>query len=264
MFWEDIEPVMTDRLEAAIAQAYRVFSPYRRTGLIAHCDCPVCMTHETARELSTLPLQELGADLLAEYTNSAHGYDFDQIEQEFKFFLPRYFDLIGHCDMPSAIGGETCLYRLGNANYRNRWPEDEVAAVNEFFAAFLEASINQLLLLEWPAGYSLEFDLGEVLGMIVIAGGDLDAVLKILDEADDPEAATHMAALRSDVRPQGTGFVYHNHHLIQDHKEAAAKIGNFVMRASVSDRIVNAIDLLADPHYDRVLDEGLAMMPRAN
>lgn len=258
MFWEHLEPNITDRLQAAVDHAYAVFGKYTLGGVIAHCDCSVCMTRETAAQLSKLPLREISSGLLGEYTNSAHGYDRDIVEPEFKHFLPRYFDLIAHCQPPSPLCIETCLDRLGTAGYRENWPDEECNAIDSFFEAFLQASIEQTALEIWPTGLHLVMDLGEVLTMTVRAGGDLDAALEVFDKAADPAAALHMAAMRSDLGVRDGKAWYHQEHL-NDYPNASPAIGQFLTRGSVTQRIGNAIDLLADPDYDNVLDGGLLL-----
>lgn len=249
-FWENVEPVMSDGLEAAVARAYDVFARYSLSGTIAYCDCPVCMEAGTAEALSTTPLKEISSDILAEYTNSAHGYD-ATVEQQFKHFLPRYFDLIAQCDPPSHLGLETCLRRLDG--YRKTWPQAEVETVDEFFDAFAGTSVRRLLLVEWPVGRRLEFDMGEVLTMVVLAGGDLDRVLAVIDASDDPEAAVHMAGLREDVLERNGIPYYRNAHL-EDHGDAARRIGAWLRRESVDERIMAAHEALNDPAYDDVLN----------
>lgn len=256
MFWEDIEPVMSDRLEQSVTQSYAVFAKYRLSGTIEYCDCNVCMTTEDAAKLSSLPLDEISSTLLGEYTNSAHGYDAEIIEPQFKHFLPRYLDLIAQCDPPSPIGLETCLSRLGHAGYRNAWPTDEIAAIDEFFDAFMEASLNQLLLLKWPVGLRLEFDIDDVLCMVVSAGGNLERVLDVFDHGADPEAAVHMASLRSNIQYVKDGQRYSNPFL-EDRPDAAKRIAEWLGRETVTERILAAADLLDDPDYDDVLALGL-------
>ena len=135
---------------------------------------------------------------------------------------------------------------------------DEVAAVDAFFIEFLKASVYQLGLLEWPAGIRLEFDMGEVLIMIVHAGGDLDAALAAFDASPDPEAAVHMASMRHDVHIKN-GRVFLHDPFLDNYPEAADKIGLFLMRDSVDARIVAAPALLDDPDFDEVLELGMGM-----
>lgn len=251
MFWDDVTPVITARLEAAVERGYDLFERYRLSGTIIHCDCPCCMTSETAADLTVSPLREISESLLAEYTNSAHGYDRGRIETEFKHFLPRYFDLIAQCRPPSPLGLETCLSRL--RGYRAAWPAAEVAAVDEFFDAFAEASVRQSRLLQWPVGLRLEFDLGDVLVMVVEAGGDLDRVLAAIDSCADPMVAVHLASLRLDLKARGGNMVYVNAFL-DTHPHAARTIGAWLLRDCVTERIVTAAGELENRAYDDILD----------
>jgi len=251
MLWERVEANMTARLQAAVDRSYAVFGKYRLMGTIIHCDCPSCMTPETARQLSTLPLEEIGPELLAEYTNSAHGYDRDRIEPEFKHFLPRYFDLIAQCRPPSQLGAESCLTRL--AGYRDFWPEEEIDAVNAFFDAYIEACLHQARLLKWPVGHRLEFDLGEVLTMVVLAGGDLERVLAIIDASEAPLTAVHLASLRLELVTKDMKVCYDNTFL-DDRPDEAHRIGEWLQRDRVTERIMMAPDLLDGGHYDEILN----------
>ncbi|GAB4531171.1 MAG: hypothetical protein Tsb0019_32960 [Roseibium sp.] len=251
MFWERVEPILTMHLKAAVDRAYKVFAKYRLTGTIIHCDCPCCMGSDVARRMSTLPLVEIGPDLLAEYTNSAHGYDRESIEPEFKHFLPRYFDLIAHCRPPSHLGAEHCLVRL--AGYRENWPRDEVDTVDAFFEAFVEACLQQGRLLKWPVGYRLEFDLGEVLAMIVLAGGDLDRTLAVIDESNAPLTAVHLASLRLELVTKDME-VYYDNAFLEEHADAAQKIGEWLQRDRVTERIMTAPGLLGSCDYDDILN----------
>ncbi|WP_298982659.1 hypothetical protein [uncultured Roseibium sp.] len=254
MFWDRIEPIVTARLQEAIDNSYVAFGQYCLTGTIIYCDCPSCMTPEVAAKLSSLPLKEIGVDLLSEYTNSAHGYDREQIETEFKYFLPRYFDLIGHCQPPSHLDLEVCLTRL--QGYREAWPELEIEAVDAFFDTFLEACLQQGRLLKWPVGYRLEFDMGSVLVMIVLAGGDLNRALEIIDRDTGALAAVHLASLRMELGTKDGSVLYDNAFL-DDHPNAAKQIGSWLQRECVTERILAAPDALDRPEYDDILTDGL-------
>lgn len=262
MFWNQITPRITARLQRAVDDAYRVFAPYRRTGTIIHCDCSVCMTPEVAAQLSTLPLRAISAALLAEYTNSAHGYDTGAIEREFMCLLPRYLDLIAHCEPPHYDALDVCLQRLRLADYRKRWSAPEREAVDGFFDAFLAASLEQLGLAKWPVGLRLEFDMGEVLNMTVTAGGDLQRVLAEFDRGPDPQAAVHMAHLRGDVHLTAGGPYWHSAFLEGELDANARVIGVWLMRERVTERILNAADLLNDSDYDDTLAAGLEVVMR--
>ena len=63
---------MALELTLAIEEAYRVFSAYRLGHDLIACHCNCCMTEEAERQLVNTSLRSIPADLLAEYTNSAH------------------------------------------------------------------------------------------------------------------------------------------------------------------------------------------------
>lgn len=244
----------TDRLTDAIEQAYQRFATYSITAPLIYCDCPVCMTPQIAAMLLNTPLKQIQPNILAEYTNSAHGYDPDIIEPQFKYFLPRYLELIANDDPPTHQDLECCLIRLDG--YRDNWPMDEIATIDEFFNAYLEASLKQINLVKWPIGLRLKFNIGEVLTMIILAGGDLDQCLKTIENAKDPETAIHMANLRSSLITKNSDSLYYSVYLDID-KKAAKKIASWLIQPKFTQRILNATDLLNDPKYDDILEMGL-------
>jgi hypothetical protein len=163
---------MTPELENAIANVRRVFSRYSLNGRIIVCNCPSCVAPEVERELIRTPLSELSSSLLAEYTNSAHGWD-DRIAEDLRYFLPRYFELIALDDIPCQLDLEICLRRLSNAAWHEEWPAAEAKAIDDFFAALLRARLGNT---DLPAGHHL-FERGEeaeaVLCLAANAGGDM-------------------------------------------------------------------------------------------
>lgn len=172
---------MTPELENAVANARRVFSRYSLNGRIIVCNCPCCVAPETERLLINTPLAELSSSLLAEYTNSAHGWD-DKIAEDLRYFLPRYFELIALGDIPCQLDLEICLRRLSNAAWHEEWPAVEAKTIDDFFAAMLRARLGNT---DLPAGHHL-FHSGEdaeaVLCLAANAGGDMRQLLKVWDE----------------------------------------------------------------------------------
>ncbi len=98
-------------LAKAVEHVYQRFAQYRISGPLEVCLCPVCMTEETRAELVSTPLRQISRDLLAEYTNSAHGVPQDT--DQMKYFLPRYLELIAQDDQPDHVGVGTVLMRYG-------------------------------------------------------------------------------------------------------------------------------------------------------
>ena len=143
---------MTPELQATIDDAYRVFGLYTIGTPLVVCHCPCCMTDKTEHELVSMPLRQIPATLLAEYTNSAHAWDDEQVAREMRYFLPRYFELIAADDPPDYLGLDVCLRRLDYAHWRDKWPAAEVAVIDRFFDDMLVASLPRLEAVKRPAG----------------------------------------------------------------------------------------------------------------
>jgi hypothetical protein len=246
-------------LAAVVDDAYRIFAPYRLTGApLTVCHCDSCMTVETEQRLRTTPLREIPADLLGEYTNSAHGWSDEPVGRELRHFLPRYFELIA-LDEPPDAGGDlsTCLSRLAQPDWRGKWPAAEVEIIDRFFAEYLIACLPRLDLVHWPVGWRLAFDIADVLTLTGTARGDIHRVLAAWEAAPDPAAAIHMAAQMRHVTRSGRR-IFHGSPLLERKREAANAIGIFLVRPEVDVRLHAAKALVTDPRLLAILDEGLA------
>ena len=247
---------MSSEFTVAIEEAYRVFSAYRLGHDLIVCHCPCCMTEEAKRQLVNTPLRSIPAKLLAEYTNSAHEYDDDQVPRELRYFLPRYFELIAAHDYPDHGGLDICLRRLGDADYRNKWPRAEVESIDRFFDAFLNDSLTRLDLQLWPVGYRLAFDIKDVVTLVVTAGGDIDRLLHTWAGAEDPAAAIHIAALREDVlEERDKAYLYSAY--LERHEDAAKRVGAWLLQPNLTARIEAAFFGASDPRLQAILSNGM-------
>jgi hypothetical protein len=210
------------------------------------------MTDETERALIATPLKEIPAELLAEYTNSAHAWDDDTVAREMRYFLPRYMELIAHNDPPDHLGLDICLRRLAYADWHEKWPADEAEAIDRFFEAVVVASLPRLELALWPVGWRLDFDLADLLTLVATANGDIARVLSAWDAAADPAAALHMAALRGRVRNELDRIYFYSAFLPERVAQADA-IGAFLMRPQVTARIEAAVLAVEDPRLQQIL-----------
>lgn len=247
---------MTPELAAIVEEAYRVFGRYKLADTLTVCHCNVCMTADVERELIKTPLRQIPSLTLAEYTNSAHDWDDGPVAREMRYFLPRYFELIAAYDPPDNIGLDICLRRIGRGGWRSKWPAEEEQLIDRFLDAFLVASLARLDLALWPVGWRLDFDFADVLTMIVTADGDLDRALAAWDGAADPAAAIHMAALRSDVLTLN-GRPCLDNPFLEDHRTEADKIGAFLMRNDVDQRIEAAFFMVSDPRLQQILSDAM-------
>lgn len=248
---------MTPALTAIVEESYRVFGGYALGPALTVCRCPVCMAPKTERELITTPLSQLQSPLLAEYTNSAHGWDDDCVATEMRYFLPRYLELIALNNAPDHLGLPACLRRLAEADWRSKWPAQEIDLLDRFFAELVVSSLPKLDLLKWPVGWRLKFDLVDVLALIVTAHGNVDAALAAWDAADDPAAAIHMAALRDRLTSNDGAMRLYSAFLEGDHKVEAGRIGAFLVRPAVHERIEAAFFSVEDPRLQKILSDAL-------
>ena len=242
---------LTEELRRVVDEAYAMFAPYTIGSALIVCHCPVCMTEEDERELVRTPLREIPAALLAEYTNSAHPWD-NQVARELRYFLPRYFELIGANDAPCSMGTEICLRRLRDAKWREAWPPAQADLIDRYFDALVRGTLERLPVRRWDTGADLAIDFGDILTLIVTAGGDLDRALAAWDAGPEIGTAAHMAQLRTDVYYTGGRDTYRNAHL-DDDPQAADKIAAFVTRPEVAERIENAFFLTEDLDLQTIL-----------
>jgi hypothetical protein len=247
---------MTPDLQAAIDEAYRVFARYTIRWPLSVCHCNCCMTDETERALTATPLKEIPAELLAEYTNSAHAWNDDTVAREMRYFLPRYLELIAANEPPDHLGLDICLRRLAYADWRHKWPAEEAEAIDRFFAAVVVASLARLELALWPVGWRLGFDLADLLTLVACADGDIARVLGAWDAAADPGAALHMAALRGRVHVE-RGRTYFYSAFLPEREAEADAIGLFLMRPAVTARIEAAVFAVDDPRLQQILSDAV-------
>ena len=184
---------MTPGLAAAVENAYRVFARYDLRGGVTVCRCNVCVDTKTERELNTVPLKEMSSRLLAEYTHSAHCWD-GKTEDDFRHYLPRYFELIALDAPPTTINEQTCLQRLYDAGYRANWGPLENAAIEGFFLALFRERIAEPFEIDAMGFTDYATDRAEaMLCMVGHAGGDLAPLLAAWAADSGRNATLHIA-----------------------------------------------------------------------
>ncbi|MDO5603799.1 MAG: hypothetical protein Q4G25_01425 [Paracoccus sp. (in: a-proteobacteria)] len=247
-------------LQAAIDAAWTVFpwhGPHRRLIL---CHCNVCVSQQHADLLARTDPRQMPAALLAEYTNSAHGYDED-IEAEFKQLLPRYFELLARLDPPSLDGGyDFTLQRLRDAGYRARWPAPEAAAVDAFFTAWLPHAAQ----MSAPeTGFCASCGqrhrpftrLVDMISMLVLAEFGADRIIAVADADRSPAMSLHLAiAILTKVRPDGAGHALDGI-ILSDVPDEARLLGNWLMSPEMGTRLEAAFFATDDPAHQTLLSE---------
>ncbi len=193
---------MDDRvdIDAVIDKAYEVFGRYRLGGRIIVCRCPSCVAPQVEQALIKTPLHELTATTLAEYTGSAHEWD-GKVEDDLKYFLPRYFELIALGEVPSTTGVETCLRRLSHANYRATWPDAEAKAVDDAFVALLRLALEVPPRDDHDELPTYDSDAAEdLICMVAFAQGDVGMMLAAWEKERTRNADLHLANIIGNAR----------------------------------------------------------------
>lgn len=250
---------MTPELQAAIERIYKVFSPYSDVfggKSLDVCRCPCCMYREAEHELLNTPLRDITPTTLAEYTNSAHGWDNAAISHEFRYFLPRYLELISQYNPPSYSSDlGFCLSRMGNAQWQKNWPERESACVNAFFDAFVRATLLDVSHQVPGTSRFNRLDIEDVLMCVHHAGGDLERVLKVWDAAPDPGAALNMASLRYEITWANGVPALYNWDYDARMRAAGERIAIFLLRPEVDERLEESFFMTENEGWQKILSD---------
>lgn len=117
-----------------VSKAYTVFD-YPRPESITNVCTKCCVSAEDARKMITQPLKEIPLELINEYNDHAQPREYNM--EEFKYFLPRYLDLIQHFQFSSGLD---ISLSLKNLNFNNElfWQKkEEKEVIEEFASAFI-------------------------------------------------------------------------------------------------------------------------------
>jgi len=119
-----------------INKAYQIFSKYKLKedlDVCTHC----CVTEDEKRKLETKNLREISHDLIYVH-NTAATSNKPPIE-EFKYFLPRYLELISENKFPSH-SIELSLKRI-NHYEKEEFTIEEINVIEEFCQKYFEQTI---------------------------------------------------------------------------------------------------------------------------
>ncbi len=255
--------VMTEALQTAIANAYGVFARYGARFTAQVCQCPCCFIEADRDRLLKLPLREIDGYLLDQYSWSAHGHDDDgPLSDDLRYLLPRYFELFAVNDPKLHVSPECNLTQLGRTAWRKVWRAPEVAAIDGYFDALLEACLaNSAVEGGWSgrggSGFHCALQIDDVVVMLVRAGGDVGRLLRVWDAAPEPAAALHLADVRFSLQTDERGTRLSNPHLDPDFVGAALAVGDFVTSPRSTRRIETAFFNTTDPAAQSLLSDAL-------
>ncbi|MGY2896078.1 hypothetical protein [Deinococcus sp. UYEF24] len=126
---------MTPELAAAVRQLYVAFADEPRPSQVIGCTF-CCCTEQELNRLVEVPREALTADELDAYSSSV--LDTIGTEADFKYFLPRIFELVAEGELQRE-GASWKIRRLKNTAWTT-WPVNQVQAVRDYLMAWwLEA-----------------------------------------------------------------------------------------------------------------------------
>ncbi|MDI9312225.1 MAG: hypothetical protein QM535_18595 [Limnohabitans sp.] len=126
-------------LQEIIKNTFEIFNystPLEITNVCKVC----CMCKDNTSKLISLPLREIPIDLITEYNDGAQALNFDM--SEFKYFLPRYLELISEFKFTSAIDIALSLKNL-NFDKDLFWNNsEEIKCINDFTEVFFKKCLE--------------------------------------------------------------------------------------------------------------------------
>lgn len=150
-----------------INKAYQIFSRYKLKEEIDVCTY-CCVTAEEKQKLETLALSEIPHELI--YIHNTAATSIKPPIEEFKYFLPRYLELIAETKFPSH-SIELSLKRIKHYETQE-FTDEEIQIIHEFCSKFFEQTL---------ANYPIPDDdhIDAVLVMLYDAKCDMNDILKI-------------------------------------------------------------------------------------
>lgn len=138
-------------MHPTIQHLYDTFSKYHLNEKITGHYCPLCLNEEYNNFLHNTPLKQLTAEDFIGYLTSANIIDASC--NDFKYFLPRFLEIIYTSNEQSNIFFEQIWRTLAEANYHS-WPDREKEAVNNFFKDYWDKTKKSTdkKRIEWTIG----------------------------------------------------------------------------------------------------------------
>ena len=138
IFVQEIKKMET-KLKNIIDKAYKIFK-YPKPQSIQNVCTECCLNSNDARLLLTTELQLIPVELICEYNDGAQALNYDMYE--FKYFLPRYLELISQFQFTSSVDVSLSLKNL-NFNNTEYWTNpEEFKCINEFVNLYFEKCLT--------------------------------------------------------------------------------------------------------------------------
>jgi hypothetical protein len=164
-------------LSKIINKAYSVFNYSTPEKIENVCTKECCMDINDVNLLLTLELNKIPIELIHSYNDNAQAFKINM--NEYKYFLPRYLELISQFQFTSCIDVSLSLKNL-NLDKNEFWNDkDELNCINDFMLFFFRKCLLD-------DSYFSDFQLIDVINMFYIAGTDISNLLNIwLNDIDN-------------------------------------------------------------------------------
>ncbi len=140
---DSLTPGTEAGLRDAVEAVYHAFDAERVPPGLEVCQCPVCMTETTRREIIATPVRDLSAELVCEYTNSAHGVPSNP--DDLRALLPRYLELIAE-DVAvdgNQVGVDLQRFGEGLGVYPNLYSPEQRKVLDDWAGWALRAAAER-------------------------------------------------------------------------------------------------------------------------
>jgi hypothetical protein len=227
-------------LRRAVDFAYQAFGknrvslPLRLKSYSYDYERPINASTEAL--LCSLPVKKIPSYLLAEYTNALIDTPVELFFDQFKFFLPRYLDLIATDDPPDDLHGLCfCLRHLGRLKWRNTFSSVETTALDEFFFQFVKKKTNDIINRANSEKFT-ELALCDLVVFMVTSGSEINSILNYWADMADLDGATLIALLRKLVFNESGVYSFRSRYL-EGYDSVKKMIGQFAMQPHFDEKI---------------------------
>ncbi len=161
--------MMETKLKNIIDKAYKIFK-YPKPLSIQNVCTECCLNSNDARLLLTTELHLIPVDLICEYNDGAQALKYDM--NEFKYFLPRYLELICQFQFTSSVDVSLSLKNLNFKKIENWTNLEEAKCIKEFVLLFFEKCLQ-------TDEFNKEAQLIEIINMLHVSGIDVKPLFQI-------------------------------------------------------------------------------------
>jgi hypothetical protein len=238
---------METKLKNIIDKAYKIFK-YPKPQSIQNVCTECCLNSNDARLLLTTELQLISVELICEYNDGAQALKYDM--DEFKYFLPRYLELISQFQFTSSVDVSLSLKNLNFKNSEYWTSLEEAKCINDFVILFFEKCLQ-------TDEFNKEAQLIEIINMLHVSGIDVKPLFQIWLKDLNNFSIIHLEQLITDNfnyrgKINTSGFISSDlnsiieNWVITNKKTITAAIENHIINTSLKEEQLQKLSYLYD------------------